>query len=75
VLARLPDHRRQYLSFEGKLSGGRGRVDRIESGTCEINHPRETVWQIRLLRSRPQHPPVTIWLELIGDQWTAQSGA
>jgi hypothetical protein len=28
----LPAHRRLYLTFDGELSGGRGRVRRVESG-------------------------------------------
>ena len=36
---RLPDHRREYLDYEGPVSGGRGHVRRIASGTCtfEVN--------------------------------------
>ncbi len=28
----LPAHRRIYLTYEGEISGGRGRVRRVESG-------------------------------------------
>jgi hypothetical protein len=31
---RLEDHRREYLDYEGPVSGGRGHVRRIASGTC-----------------------------------------
>lgn len=34
-LTRLPEHRREYLSYEGPVSGGRGRVRQVEGGTCE----------------------------------------
>lgn len=30
---RLPDHRIDYLEYEGEVSGGRGRVNRIVAGT------------------------------------------
>lgn len=30
----LPDHRREYLDYEGPVSGNRGVVRRIQSGTC-----------------------------------------
>lgn len=30
---RLEDHRRHFLTFEGELTGGRGRVSRLASGT------------------------------------------
>lgn len=33
---RLPDHREIYLSFQGKLSGGRGAVSRVAEGECEV---------------------------------------
>lgn len=32
--ARLADHRRVYLEYEGEISGGRGRVARVAAGTC-----------------------------------------
>ena len=32
---RLPDHRLAYLDYEGPLSGDRGRVSRVDQGTCE----------------------------------------
>lgn len=28
----LPDHRRLYLTYEGPVSGGRGRVQRVDEG-------------------------------------------
>ncbi len=33
---RLPDHRRIYLNFEGAVSGGRGSVKQIGSGTFSV---------------------------------------
>jgi hypothetical protein len=33
---RIADHRRVYLEYEGEISGGRGSVRRIASGTCEV---------------------------------------
>jgi hypothetical protein len=36
----LPDHRREYLDFEGAISGGRGTVRRWDEGTCEVE-----VWE------------------------------
>ena len=32
---RLADHRRAYLTYEGPVSRGRGRVRRAAEGTCE----------------------------------------
>jgi hypothetical protein len=31
----LPAHRPAYLNYEGEISGGRGRVERVESGEFE----------------------------------------
>lgn len=39
---RLADHRREYLDYEGELSGGRGRVTRIASG--EALRSRGVTW-------------------------------
>jgi hypothetical protein len=33
---RAPDHRREYLTYEGPISGGRGVVSRVASGKCEV---------------------------------------
>jgi hypothetical protein len=34
---KLPDHRRDYLTYEGPLSGNRGHVRQIESGECDLS--------------------------------------
>src|SRR3954471_25058383 len=31
----LPDHRHDYLSYEGPISGGRGSVRRVDGGTFQ----------------------------------------
>ncbi len=36
---RLPDHRLEYLDYEGEVSGGRGRVVRVDSGQCDALPP------------------------------------
>lgn len=36
VATRLPDHRRVYLTYEGDVSGGRGRVRRVAEGSVAI---------------------------------------
>ncbi len=35
-LKRIKDHRREYLTYEGPVSGGRGRVEIFDSGECEL---------------------------------------
>src|SRR3954471_1521203 len=46
-LVRLPAHRSSYLTYEGSISGGRGSVKRVASGTCELIELSSTVWMIR----------------------------
>jgi len=35
---RIGDHRKAYLDYEGPVSGGRGRVRRVDSGLLHITH-------------------------------------
>ena len=35
-LTRLADHRREYLDYEGPVSGNRGTVRRVATGTYEL---------------------------------------
>src|SRR5207237_322242 len=45
---RLPDHRRVYLTYEGKISGNRGFVSRAAAGDCTVEVDREDSCLIRL---------------------------
>ena len=46
---RLPDHRLEYLQFEGPISGNRGSVTRIASGTFRwLNARSASAWQVEL---------------------------
>jgi hypothetical protein len=76
TLERLADHRRKYLTYEGPLSERGGRVRRVESGTCEIGHPSENAWLIRLADPRPMRPPLALLLQQRPDGlWSATVGA
>ena len=33
---RLPDHRWEYLTYQGEVSGDRGRVTRVARGSCRF---------------------------------------
>ena len=33
---RLGEHRREYLDYEGAISGNRGQVTRVAGGACEV---------------------------------------
>jgi hypothetical protein len=57
---RLPDHRRDYLEYEGPLSEGRGSVRRLDQGTYRIvAHTRGRL----LLQVRGQHHRGRLHLE------------
>jgi hypothetical protein len=40
---RLPDHRKHYLDYEGEVTGNRGTVSRIDTGTYEQLTPEQFV--------------------------------
>ena len=44
----LPDHRLQYLHYEGDIAGGRGKVTLIASGKFELIDATDTLWHARL---------------------------
>ena len=43
----LPDHRLAYLDYEGPVSAGRGQVQRIDSGPCEVLKCESGLWEVR----------------------------
>ena len=45
---RLADHRSEYLTYEGPVSRGRGRVDILDSGTFELLKCQPLRWEFRL---------------------------
>lgn len=42
---RLGDHRQVYLDYQGEVSGGRGRVKRLDAGLCEVMEDGD-VWRL-----------------------------
>ncbi|HVT29674.1 MAG TPA: hypothetical protein VHE81_16775 [Lacipirellulaceae bacterium] len=44
----LGDHRRDYLELEGPLSGNRGAVQRMNSGTYHSQSESPDVWRVAL---------------------------
>lgn len=44
----LPDHRREYLTYEGPVSGGRGSVRIVDRGDCEIRARGRDEWAFEL---------------------------
>ena len=45
---KLADHRREYLTYEGPVSRGRGRVERMDSGTYELHRGEAGLWDVTL---------------------------
>ena len=45
---KLSDHRIQYLTYEGPISGNRGEVRIEDRGIYEILEKRGNIWRIRL---------------------------
>lgn len=44
----LPDHRREYLDYEGPISGDRGNVIRWDHGTFEVESDAPDVFLARV---------------------------
>ncbi|HCS55475.1 DNA polymerase ligase N-terminal domain-containing protein [Rubinisphaera sp.] len=44
----LPDHRMQYLDYEGPVSGNRGCVKRIDQGMYILLSQSENSWEVRI---------------------------
>lgn len=50
VIAPLGEHRRDYLEYEGPVSGGRGVVKRAAGGTCEVQRLEDGSVRVRFDR-------------------------
>ncbi len=44
----IANHRKAYLDYEGPISRGRGKVQRIEQGWCKIIEAKPTHWLLNL---------------------------
>ena len=69
TLVQLSDHRREYLEYEGEISGGRGHVTRIATGTYAINSQPDGSKMIQL--DSPGSPPLLL-ARLGENRWTAR---
>ncbi len=49
-LVKLEDHRRDYLEYEGPVSGDRGTVTRVAAGTYRTGPPLPAQLEVRLSR-------------------------
>lgn len=61
VVESIGDHRRDYLEYEGEVSGNRGRVKRVKFGTARVeetintNELHANDWTLKLHRPVPGH--------------------
>ncbi len=70
-LTELPNHRRKYLTFEGELSGGRGRVLAVTRGQCTIDARSGDDLLVRL-ETNQLTQEITL-RRVNGDQWIAST--
>jgi hypothetical protein len=64
---RLPDHRREYLDYEGPISGDRGQVTRWDTGTFQL--VRDTAQEfVALLTGERLSGRVRLTKQATGDQ-------
>jgi len=64
----LPDHRKEYLEYEGPVSGNRGSVKRVDQGKFELIEESEGDWVVHLCGDVNQ---CTLRLKRAsGDAWT-----
>lgn len=45
---RLDDHRRDYLEYEGPLTGNRGHATRVAAGAFTFQSRTDTAWELSL---------------------------
>lgn len=65
VVERLADHRRMYLDYEGLISGGRGEVHRVGSGTLKLLQADDNTVRAQLSGVG------TVWLQRVdGSRWS-----
>jgi hypothetical protein len=66
MIERLADHRRDYLTYEGPLSGDRGTVKRVAGGTFRFRTQSEDALTLDLDRD------VRVILNKTDDGWSAR---
>lgn len=54
ILTRIADHRRDYLDYQGPVSGNRGHVQRVATGDCHVtDSPAMQMVTIQILSPDP----------------------
>lgn len=68
---RIGDHRGEYLRYEGEISRGRGRVERVAQGVCVIRMENERVFVVDCVFEGATTGEVVMRYtgEMMGDVW------
>jgi len=78
-IEKLANHRRDYLSYEGPVSGGRGEVTRVFRGRCmltmdpEFNTAERWNWELRF-QPESENSEILLrrWIDSAGQEiWDA----
>ena len=64
---KLPDHRVEYLTYEGPVSKGRGQVKMFDRGQCETAFASDARWEI-LFHGRAMQGKYEL-RHIVGDEW------
>jgi hypothetical protein len=67
---RLADHRLEYLTYQGPVSGGRGSVAIADKGICQILSADESHWLIHLEGTTLRGVYRLQYTGPLPDQWT-----
>lgn len=71
-LAPLSPHRRDYLEYEGPVSGNRGYVTRAACGTFRQRKPESQTWELLLEGSAVEGLLIRSWRDTCGSElWDA----
>jgi hypothetical protein len=70
IATAVDDHRRDYLTLEGPVSGDRGSVKRVACGSCIVEEIDKAQWQITF----DEEPPTRVLnlKQIAGPEWRAQ---
>ncbi len=70
----LPDHRLEYLEYEGPVSSGRGAVSRWDQGECEIEQ-ESSLRQNAVLRGEKLLGEAVLQCDEASKEWTFRFAA
>lgn len=69
VCVRIGDHRRDFLDYEGPISGGRGSVTRADGGTFLMLSRGEDEWLVEIHGGK-MNGAFQLRRSGVGDRWT-----